>query len=77
MLIELACGNCGSPDMRLKGALTTGCDAYFDLVAICQGCSCVTHLTPPRPTIELRWGDPRQGEKDDGILCRMAWSGGD
>lgn len=66
---ELSCGGCGSADMRLQGSGSP----LVDIRAICQGCGSVTHLTPSKPTIQLGWGDQKQGEKDLGRLCNMRW----
>jgi hypothetical protein len=73
---ELACGGCGCPDVRLRAVEPgDGFRGYSDVAAVCQGCGSVSHLRAwPQPRVVIEWGDPAQGEKQEGVLTRMAWS---
>ena len=65
---DLSCGACGSATVKLQQHILQA-----GLRAICQGCGSVSHIQPTAPRLVINWGNPRTGEKDDGILCKMAW----
>lgn len=70
---EQSCGGCGCGVFRIRAARSQlGAVSLADVALVCCGCGSVTHLVP-RTFIDVAWGRPQEGEKDDGVLAPMSW----